>query len=282
MTKKLFVKIKRELLPRVENRYPYIYLEHGRLEVDDSSVKWIDSEGFCVAIPVAMVCCLFLGPGSSVTHEAIKVTAAANCSIAWVGEDAMLFYAAGITPTSDSRNFRKQIQLSTDPEASVAVARRMFAKRFPNQDLNGKSLKEMMGMEGTRVRSLYYEKSREYGVPWSGRDYIPGKFSDGNITNRILTASNAALYGIVSATIHSMGYSMRAGFIHSGSPLPFVYDIADLYKSELCVDLAFSLSSKLAQYEKRIVADAFRQRVIDLNILQRIGDDIQEVLNIDL
>ena len=86
MTQRLFVKIKRELLPRVEDRYPYVYLEHGRLEVDDSSVKWIDSEGFCVAIPVAMICCLFLGPGSTVTHEAIKVTSAANCSIAWVGE----------------------------------------------------------------------------------------------------------------------------------------------------------------------------------------------------
>ena len=281
MTQRLFVKIKRELLPRVEDRYPYVYLEHGRLEVDDSSVKWIDSEGFCVAIPVAMICCLFLGPGSTVTHEAIKVTSAANCSIAWVGEDSLLFYASGTTPTADSRNFRKQIQLSTDPVASVSVARKMFAKRFPEKNLIGKSLKEMMGMEGTRVRSLYYETARKYNVPWSGRDYIPGKFENGNITNRILTASNAALYGIVSSTIHAMGYSMRAGFIHSGSPLPFVYDIADLYKSELCIDLAFFLTSKLSEYDKKTVAEAFRKRVIDLNILQRIGNDIQDVLDVE-
>ncbi len=267
-------------MPRVDERYPYVYLEHGRLEVDDSSVKWIDSEGFCVAIPVAMVCCLFLGPGSSVTHEAIKVTSAANCSIAWVGEDSLLFYAAGMTPTADSLNFRKQIQLASNPETSLIVARRMFAKRFPQFDLDGKSLQEMMGMEGRRVRSLYYLTARRYGVSWSGRNYIPGKFDAGNITNRILTASNAALYGIVSSIIHAMGYSLRVGFIHSGSPLPFVYDISDLYKSELCIDLAFALTAKLDSYDKKIVSETFRERVISMNLLQRVGEDIQEILDL--
>lgn len=109
----------------------------------------------------------------------------------------------------------------------------MFAKRFPDAELEGKSLSSMMGMEGNRVRALYQQKAQEYGVGWRGRHFTPGKFQLSDITNQVLTATNAALYGIVCSAVHAMGYSPHIGFIHSGSPLPFVYDLADLYKEHL-------------------------------------------------
>jgi len=146
-----------------------------------------------------------------------------------VGEDSLLFYAAGFLPTADTRNLKLQMALATDEASSLKVARAMFAKRFPDADLAEKSLKEMMGMEGYRVRSLYLAKAEEYQVGWKGRQFIPGKFEISDITNQILTATNAALYGILCSAVHSLGYSPHIGFIHSGSPLPFVYDLADLY-----------------------------------------------------
>ncbi|MDD2967385.1 MAG: type I-E CRISPR-associated endonuclease Cas1e [Desulfovibrionaceae bacterium] len=276
---RLFIRVTRETLPRVTDRYPFLYLERGRLEIDDSSIKWIDSEGMCIRLPVATLNCLLLGPGTSVTHEAIKVASAANCHICWVGEDSLLFYSAGITPTSDSRNIRRQAMLSAHPDYALAVAKALFAYRFPKEDLKQKTLQELMGMEGFRVRDIYQQKAQEYGVGWRGREFIPGKFELADMTNQILTSANAALYGLLSSVIHSLGYSPHLGFIHSGSPLPFVYDLADLYKVEFSIDLAFYLTRQLAgQYNKYAVAEAFRQRVLKKNLLERAVADIDTLL----
>lgn len=276
---RLFVKITRESLPQVKDKYPYIYLERGRLEIDDSSIKWIDAERNVVPLPVATLNALLLGPGTTVTHEAVKVCAAANCSVCWVGEDSLLFYAAGFVPTADTRNLKHQVAQSANPDKALAVARRMFARRFPDAELATKTLKEMMGMEGHRVREMYQQKAQEYGVGWKGRQFTPGKFALSDITNQVLTSTNAALYGIICSAVHAMGYSPHIGFIHSGSPLPFVYDLADLYKEHLCIDLAFRLTKEMAgQYNKHKVSSAFRQRVINMDLLKKLGEDIPAML----
>ncbi len=276
---RLFVKVTRESLPQVKDKYPFLYLERGRLEIDDSSVKWIDSTNNVIPLPVATLNALLLGPGTTVTHDAVRTATAANCAICWVGEDSLLFYAAGFLPTADTRNLKKQIELSAAPKKSIEVARRMFARRFPDADLREKSMQEMMGMEGNRVRALYQQKAEQYQVGWKGRSFTPGKFEAGDLTNQILTSSNAALYGVLCSAVHSMGYSPHIGFIHSGSPLPFVYDLADLYKAELCIDMAFALTRDLAgRYDKHKVAGAFRKRVIEMDLLAKLGEDITVML----
>jgi CRISPR-associated protein Cas1 len=278
---RLFVKVTRESLPQVKDKYPFLYLERGRLEIDDSSVKWIDADNNVVPLPVATLNALLLGPGTSVTHDAIKTAVSANCALCWVGEDSLLFYAAGFLPTADTRNLKQQIALSANPEKSLEVARRMYARRFPDAELAGKSLKEMMGMEGYRVRALYQQKAEQYQVGWKGRSFTPGKFDLSDITNQVLTAANAALYGILCSAVHSMGYSPHIGFIHSGSPLPFVYDLSDLYKENLCIDLAFALTRDMAgRYDKHKVSAAFRQRVIEMDLLATLADDIPDVLGV--
>ena len=157
----------------------------------------------------------------------------------------------------------------------------MYSQRFPGVSLKGKTLKEMMGMEGVRVRALYREIAEKYGVEWSGRQYVPGQFERGDIVNRMLTALNTKLYAIVGSVIHAMGYSMRIGFIHSGSPLPFVYDLADLYKSEVCVDLAFSLAARSQEFSHSCVSDAFRQRVLDYDLMEKIAIDLSKLMGGD-
>lgn len=276
---RLFIRVTRDTLPRVEDKYPFLYLERGRLEIDDSSLKWTDAGGACVRLPVATLHCLLLGPGTSVTHEAVKVAAMSNCGLCWVGEDSLLFYAAGITPTSSTRHVQRQAALTTHPQAALDVARAMFLRRFPEGDVQNKSLQELMGMEGFRVRQLYQDKAARYGVGWKGRAFVPGKFELSDLTNQILTSMNAALYGILASVIHSLGYSPHLGFVHSGSPLPLVYDLADLYKSELCVDLAFALTLDLAgQYNKYAVAEAFKERVLEMDLLTLAAHDVEDLL----
>lgn len=279
---RLFIQIKKDTLPQVKDKYPFIYLERGRLEIDDSSVKWIDSEANLVRIPTAMIHTILLGPGTSITHEAIKVITAANCTLCWVGEDSLLFYAVGHTPTANTRNMKKQLELASQPKKAVEVARRMFSYRFPTEDVSSKSLQELKGMEGLRIKNLYQKKAEEYRVGWKGRSYVPGKFEMGDLTNQILTSSNAALYGLVTSAIYSIGFSPHIGFVHSGSPLPFVYDIADLYKDYLTIDLAFKLTLDMAgEYNKYRVAEEFRLRVIEIRLLENIGRDIKQILGMN-
>lgn len=276
---KILFRITKNLFPQVKDRYPYIYLEHGRLEVDDSSVKWISAQGEVIRIPIAVIGSLFLGPGTSVTHAAIASISSAGCTVCWVGEESVKFYAFGMPPTADTRTLYRQLHLAMDDKKRVEVARRMFARRFVDADLKGKSLQAMMGMEGQRVRALYADKAVQYGLHWGGRSYIPGQSDKSEPVNRVLTFANSLLYGVLTSTILAAGYTPRVGFIHSGSPLPFVYDIADLYKADLTIDLAFKLVAERGNYkDRRTVIEAFCQKLIEQKVLQRIIPDIESVL----
>lgn len=276
---RLFIKVTKNTLPQIKDRYPFLYLERGRLEVDDSSIKWLDSDGEVIRIPVATISTLLLGPGTSITHEAIKTITAANCTVCWTGEDSLLFYAVGQSPTANTENMRRQMKLACDPKKALEVARRMFKRRFPSAELEGKTLKTMMGMEGYRVKELYAQKAQLYNVGWKGRLFVPEKLELSDITNQILTSSNAALYGILTSCVYSMGFSPHIGFIHSGSPLPFIYDLADLYKEHLCIDLAFKLTLDMGgMYNKYRVSNEFRKRVIEMKLLEQLNPDIEEML----
>lgn len=275
---RLFVKVNRDNLPQMKDRYPFIYLERGRLEIDDSSVKWIDSECNVVRIPIATISTILLGPGTSVTHEAIKVLSSANTTVCWVGEDSLLFYATGITPTANTRNIRIQSSLASNQKSRLTVAKRMFLYRFHETDVSKSTLADLMGKEGKRIKQLYVSKAEEYQVGWSGRSYVPGDFSLSDTTNKILTSSNAALYAIITSVVNATGYSPHIGFVHSGSPLPFIYDLADLYKEYLCIDFAFKMTKDLAGfYDKKKIIDAFRMRIIEFNLLERIKPDIDKL-----
>ncbi len=278
---RLLIKIEKELLPQIKSRYPFIYLEHGRLEVDDSSVRWVGADEGVVPLPIATIQCLLLGPGTVVTHAAIKALSQANCMPAWVGEDSLLFYAFGASPTANTQNIIKQITLATNEQEKVKVARRLFNFRFPDEDISEKTIPELMGMEGNRVRSCYEAMANQYQVGWIGRKFEPGNFHMSDLTNKCLTALNAALYGIVCSCIHALGLSARVGFIHTGSPLPFVYDIADLYKKELSIELAFRMTKEMGgTYKKELLRNAFVEKAIDMRLLERVPRDIKKILGI--
>lgn len=281
MCPRIIIKASLADLPKIRERYPFIYLEHGRLEVDDSSVKWISAEGHILPIPAATIQAILLGPGTSITHEAIKVLASLNTTVCWVGEDSLMFYAVGQTPTANTRNLKKQILLASNPESRLKVARKMFLKRFPEAKIRNKSLEELMVMEGGRVRALYDELAQKYFVLWQGRAYSPGKFELSDMTNKLLTSLNQALYAMISSIVYSLGFSPHVGFVHSGSPLPFVYDVADLYKAQISFDLAFALTEEMAGiYNRNLALERFRKRVLEMELLTQAPKDILDLLDI--
>lgn len=129
----IFLKVARELLPQVKDKYPFIFLEHGRLEVDDSSVKWIDEKCHVISIPCATVNTILLGPGTSVTHAAIKSISESNCTVCWVGSDSLLYYATGETPTADTYNlkivFKSKEKIGNSKKVvQLSISRSRFTK----------------------------------------------------------------------------------------------------------------------------------------------------------
>ena len=266
------------LTPAAE-RWTPLYLEHGRLEVDDSSVKWIGADHTVLRIPVATVSVLMLGPGTTVTHAAIRACAVSNTPICWIGDDGMHFYAFGVTPTHDNERARKQAQAASDLRRRTEIARRMFARRFPDLDVSRAKVDDLRLLEGQRVKTLYQELGAEFGVTWKGRNYNPSSWDLADEINRSVSAANAALYALCTAVICSLGYLPQLGFVHVAGTLPFVFDIADLYKAETALPAAFHAVSLDPKHAEKATLRLLKQRIEEVKLLQRMPREIGELLS---
>jgi len=270
-----------ETLTPARERWTPIYLEHGRVEVDDSSVKWIGADRTVWRIPVATVSALMLGPGTTVTHAAVKACAECNTPVTWVGADGMKFYASGVSTTHDTKNACRQAVIHASKKKREEVARRMFRMRFGDDvDVSKASISTLMGMEGKRVKALYAQLGAQYGVTWKGRKYDPNNWGLADNINRALSAANACLYALTTAIICSLGYLPQLGFIHSDNPRAFACDMADIYKPETTLTAAFqTLSVKPEAVEDDVVA-ALKLLIEERRILMRIPKDIETLLSV--
>ena len=275
----IFEKPPLETLTPAKERWTPIYLEHGRLEVDDSSVKWIGADRTVLRIPVATVSALMLGPGTTVTHAAIRACADCNTPVCWVGAEGMRFYAVGVTPTHDNKRARKQAALYASKKNREKIARRMFTMRFGDEvSVEGKTVKNLMGMEGQRVKNLYVAMGQKYGVTWKGRNYNPNNWMVADQLNKAISTANASLYALTTAVVTSMGYLPQLGFIHSAGTLPFVFDIADIYKPETTLEAAFQTISINPKADEKDTLRSLKQIIEQSKLLFRIPRDIGRLL----
>ncbi len=268
-----------ETLTPARERWTPIYLEHGRLEVDDSSVKWIGADRTVARLPVASLSVLLLGPGTTLTHAAMKACAESNTPVCWVGADGLHFYARGVGATHDNERARRQALLAASPAKSAAVARRMFRLRFGGEDVSGIALKELRGMEGRRIKALYADLGARYGVTWKGRNYNPDNWDLADNINRAVSAANAALYALTTAVVCSLGYLPELGFIHTDSMRAFVLDVADIYKPETAFPAAFeTVGLKPDAAEDETIA-RLKVYLEDRRVLQRMPKDLEALLD---
>jgi len=274
----IFEKPPLETLSPAKDRWTPIYLEHGRLEVDDSSIKWIGADRMVYRLPVATISAIMLGPGTTVTHAAIKACANSNTPVCWIGEDGMRFYAFGITPNHDNLISRKHAAAWADKKRRAEIARRMFAKRFPGVDVAQYNISELRGMEGLRVRAKYAELGQQYGVTWKGRDYDKSNWDMADNINRALSAGNASLYAVCAAVVCSLGYIPSLGFVHDGGTLPLVYDVADLYKEITSYPAAFQAVHQKPDDRGELVRTLLKERIEQERLLQKIPKDLEELV----
>jgi len=266
-------------LPHFKDRWSYLYLEMGRLDVSDNGLSFHQGDSV-TPVPIDQLSVVMLGPGSTITHAAVKSLSQNNCLLAWTGQDGIRFYSAGIGGTYSSRRLIWQARLASDESKRLEVAWRMYNFRFKKPVPTIVSLEEIRGMEGIRVRRAYAEASAKYGVEWKGRRYDQKDWAKGDPVNRALSAANACLYAVCHAAILSAGYSPGLGFIHTGRMLSFVYDIGDLYKTETTIPIAFKVAARAPQDIERAVRTECRQAFYDFKLMERILPDIAEVLGV--
>ena len=266
------------ILPKFADRWSYLYLEHGRLEVESSGLVFYDKEGQLV-IPADQVALLLLGPGTTLTHACMKCLAENNALVCWVGEQTVRVYAHNTGGTHSSVRLLRQAALFCDEDQRRKVVVRMYQKRFPEPLPADVSIETLRGKEGYRVRQTYQEFSEKWGVRWSGRRYNQDDWDWSDPINRALSAANSCLYGVCHAAILSAGYSAAIGFIHTGKLLSFVYDIADLYKTMLTIPAAFQTVAEGENNVERRTRHLCRDMFHDVKLLEHILPDIAEVLD---
>ena len=264
-------------LVRAQDRLTFIYLERCHIHREANAITSTDERGV-VHIPAATLGALLLGPGTTVTQQAMVLMAESGSTVVWVGEEGVRYYAHGRSLAHSSRLLEAQAQLVTNQSARLRVAREMYAMRFPGEDTSGLTMQQLRGREGARIRRAYREHSQRTGVRWNRRDYDVEAFEDGDAVNQALSAANTSLYGVVHSVIVALGCSPGLGFVHTGHVRSFVYDIADLYKAELTIPLAFDLAVDEPLDIGAAARRALRDRFHGGAFLNRCVRDIRHLL----
>lgn len=263
----------------IRDRLGYLFLERGRLDVRDGAFVLVDQEGVRTHIPVGGVTVLFLEPGIRVSHEAVKLSARAGCLLVWVGEAGVRLYAAGQPGGARADRLLYQAGLALDESARLRVVRKMFAIRFGEEPPANRNVDQLRGIEGYRVRERYKAFARQFKLEWKRRSYDPGQWSAADPLNKALSAATACLYGLCEAAILAAGYAPAIGFIHTGKPQSFVYDLADLVKFETVVPLAFKITAGKPKDPESEVRHACRDKFRETKLLARLVPLIEEVLS---
>ena len=276
-------KPKLQQLPRIDDRVSFIYVEHAKIHRKDGAITVTDAKGI-VHIPVAMIGVLLLGPGTDISHRAVQLLGETGTSICWVGEQGIRQYAHGRALSHSSRLLEAQARLVSNQRLRLNVAKKMYAMRFPNEDVDNLTMQQLRGREGARIRKVYSSLAKEYGIDWNGREYKVDDFESGTPINQALSVGNVALYGLVYSVIAALGLSPGLGFVHTGHDLSFVYDIADLYKAEISIPIAFETTAIAMQDGTTDIESMTRHKIRDFiyqtKLMERIVRDIQNLLEV--
>ncbi len=262
----------------MKERVRLLFIEYGEIDVVDGAFVVIDKTGIRTQIPVGSIACLMLEPGTRVSHRAAALASRVGTLLVWVGEAGVRLYSAGQPGGARADRLLYQAKLALDDAARLKVVRKMYEVRFGEPSPQHRSVEQLRGIEGARVRKTYELLAKRYGVVWKHRDYDAQEWGSGDMPNRCMSSSTACLYGITEAAVLAAGYAPAVGFIHTGKPLSFVYDIADLVKFDTVVPVAFKIAAREPANPEREVRLACRDVFRQTHLLKKLIPLIEEVL----
>ncbi|RKN60814.1 type I-E CRISPR-associated endonuclease Cas1 [Streptomyces klenkii] len=264
-------------LTRAADRVSFVYLERCSINRDANAITAEDADG-TTHIPSATIGTLLLGPGTRITHQAMSVLGDSGAAVAWVGEHGVRYYAGGRSLSRSSALLEAQATCWASRRTRLEVARAMYRMRFPDEDPSGLTRHELLGREGRRLKDCYRQQAELTGVPWHGRRYVLGDFTAGDAVNQAITAAAQCMYGVTHSVVTALGCSTGLGFVHSGHELSFVLDVADLYKTEIGIPVAFEVAAESQEDVGARTRRALRDRINKARLLDRCVADIRHLL----
>ncbi len=237
-----------------KDRAGLLYLARGALTSRDGTLAFMQGEATSAdaltpgdhAIPLQGVSMILLGPGSTVSHDALRLLAHARTALAAVGEDGVRFYTAPPLIPDRSGLARRQARLWADDGQRVAIARRMYAWRF-GEVLPHRSLDVLRGIEGARMKESYRLLALQIGVNWRGRNYDRARLQAADEPNKALNHASSAVEGAAAIAVAATGTIPQLGFIHEDPGQSFVLDIADLYRDSVTIPCAFRAAKRIVE-----------------------------------
>lgn len=268
----------------LKERSSIVFVEKGQIDVLDGAFVVVDVNGIRTHLPVGGFACLMLEPGTRISHAAVALAARAGTLLVWVGEAGVRLYASGQPGGARSDKLLWQARLALDETARLKIVRKMYALRFGEPAPERRSVDQLRGIEGARVRRMYELLAQRHGVQWNRRAYDRGDWDAADLPNRCLSAATACLHGLAEAAVLAAGYAPAIGFLHTGRPLSFVYDIADIFKFETVVPVAFQTAAQAVRGRLDLpVESAVRRGCRDVfrktSLLERLIPTIEEVLS---
>lgn len=268
------------------DRHGLIWLDRGRLEVEDGCLRFVTAGGELppgdYQIPHQSVSLVLLGPGASVTHDALRILARHGCLLAAVGEGGTRLYTAPPLMPDSSEAARAQMRLWADPARRMEVARAMYAIRF-GEIVRTRDIEVLRGREGARIKRSYQLAAERYGIEWDGRRYdraAPGTADD---ANQAINHAGAAMSAAAAIAVTAVAAIPQLGFVHEDSGQAFVLDIADLYRHDVLLDIAFGALKQAGPLDpiERVVRRRASKLIRQRGVIPSMIDRIKSLLGLD-
>jgi len=266
------------------DRHGLIWLGRGRLWVQSGTLRFAttgcaDLEPGEYDIPYQTVSCILLGPGTTITHDVLRLSARHGTGLVAVGEDGVRLYSAPPFGPDHSALARCQALLWADPGQRLDTARRMYAWRFgrilPTQDIS-----KLRGIEGGRSREIYKRLAEQFGVTWRGRRYDRSNPEAADLPNQAINHAATAVQAAAEIAVAATATIPQLGFIHEDSSRSFVLDIADLFRDTFTLPVAFQAvrlvqrrpDVSIERQVRRLAGQRFRREGLIPSMIDRIKE----------
>ncbi|MCW8309457.1 type I-E CRISPR-associated endonuclease Cas1e [Acidiphilium sp. PA] len=263
------------------DRHGLVWLDRGRLEVEDGCLRFVTAGGGDLApgdyqIPHQAISIILLGPGSSVTHDALRLLARHGCALVAIGEAAVRFYTAPPLMPDSSAVARAQVMLWADPKSRMEVARAMYAIRF-GEIVRTRDIDVLRGQEGARIKRSYQLAAEQHGISWHGRHSDHANPNVEDLPNQALNHAASAMRAAACVAVAALGAIPQLGFVHEDSGQSFVLDIADLFRHDVTLDIAFGAAKdamksgdSIERLTRQRAAKLFRQCSVIPSMIDKI------------
>lgn len=271
------------------DRHGLVWLVFGRLYVEDGTLKFVASQSDTLeageySIPYQGVSMILLGPGTSVTHDALRILARHGVLLAAVGDGGVKFYTAPPMGQGRSEVARQHARLWADEKGRIDIARKMYAIRF-GQVLPHKDITVLRGIEGARLKETYRLCAEKFGVKWDGRHYDRANPNATDIPNQAINHAATFVESAADVAVAAIGAVPPLGFIHEDSSNAFTLDIADLFRADVTLPLAFSTARDVTAQRGLNLERELRKRAAALfrreKLIPKMIDRIKELLGVD-